>query len=131
MTLTEAPTKCKDDLLCGVNMVEDTDNMSDLEKKHIPVISARDSVKKDEWFEVTVEVGKYLEHPNETKHYIEFIELYADHTYLTRIDFTPEKAKPMVKVMVKLDHIHKKLRAFARCNIHGMWEGHKSLQLTH
>ncbi len=130
MTPAQSITKCEDDLFCGINMVKDMENMTDLEKKHIPVISAPKSIKKGECFEATVEIGKYLEHPNETMHYIEFIELYADHTYLARMDFTSRTTMPVMKVSLSLDHIHGKLRAFARCNLHGIWEGHAEISMT-
>lgn len=129
MTPAHAMTKCPDDLFCGVNMVEDLEQMTDLEKKHLPVISAPVSVNKGDCFEVTIEVGKLMEHPNEPGHYIEFIELYADHTYLARMDFTARSTCPVMKVCLSLDHVHSKLRAFGRCNMHGLWEGHAPIQV--
>ncbi len=129
MSLVHSSTKCEDDLFCGINMVQDMESITDLEKKHVPVISAPQRVNKGETFEVVVEVGKMLEHPNEASHYIEFIELYADHTYLCRMDFTSKTTDPIMKASVSLDHIHSKLRAFARCNLHGIWEGHSELSM--
>ncbi len=126
MTVT---AECKEDLFCGVNTVEDMDNMSDLEKKHFPVISAPKNVKSGEPFEVTVEVGKYMEHPAKPAHHIEFIELYAGHTYLARIDMT-EKITPVMKVQVTLDHGHGNLRAFEHCNMHGTWEGTAEIEVS-
>jgi superoxide reductase len=113
-----------------VNIVKDTDNMTDLEKKHLPVITAPESVKKGECFEVAVEVGKFMQHPNEPGHHIEFIELYADHTYLTRMEFTARMSCPVMKVCLSLDHIHSKLRAFAHCNLHGTWEGQTEIEIA-
>ena len=40
--------KCEEDLFCGVNVVKDIDNMTDLEKKHFPVITAPKSVREGE-----------------------------------------------------------------------------------
>ena len=122
--------KCEQDLFCGVNMVKDWDNMTDLEKKHLPVITAQKSVKKGEFFEVTVEVGKMMEHPNELGHFIDFVELYADHTYLARMDFTACRTRPIMKVCVSLDHTHGKLRAFTHCNLHGTWEGQAEIEVA-
>lgn len=122
--------QCEEDLFCGVNMVKDPENMTDLEKKHLPVISAPKSVKKGECFEVIIEVGKIMEHPNEPGHHVEFIELYADHTYLARMDLTARKTYPTMKVYMSLDHIHSKLRAFERCNLHGTWEGQAEIEVT-
>lgn len=124
--------KCEDNLFCGVNAA-DTDDpaaMSDLEKKHVPVISAPDSVQAGECFEVVVEVGKHLEHPIERGHYIHFVELYADETWLGRQEFTPVTTCPTAKFCVQLDHVHENLRAFEYCNLHGTWEGDKALTVT-
>ncbi len=126
-----AAQRCEDDLFCGVNTAgDDPQAMTDLQKKHVPVISAPDSVEKGECFEVTIEVGKHLAHPNERGHYIQFVELYADDTYLGRVHFTPVTTCPVAKFCVQLDHVHDKLRAFEFCNLHGVWEGEKALQVT-
>jgi superoxide reductase len=121
---------CAEDIFCGVNTVEDPGGATDLEKKHLPIITAPKSVKKDECFEVTVEVGKLLKHPNEPGHFIQFIELYAGDTYLARIDFTAKTTCPIMKVCVSLDHAHGKLRAFERCNLHGTWENDVDIEVT-
>ena len=118
----EVSKDCANDIFCGVNTVESFDSASDLEKKHLPIITAPESVNKGEPFEVTVEVGKLVPHPNEPKHFIEFIELYADDTYLTRLDLTAKNTNPILKASISLDHSHGKLRAFERCNLHGSWE---------
>ena len=94
------------------------------------IISAPKRVKKGECFEVTVEVGKLAEHPNQPAHYIEFVELYADHTYLARIDFTARSTCPVMKVCISLDHSHGRLRAFEHCNLHGTWEGGTDIEVT-
>jgi superoxide reductase len=123
-------TQCQSDLFCGVNKTKDTANMTDLEKKHHPVITAPSSVKSGQPFEVVIEVGKYMTHPNEPGHFIEFIELYADDTYLARMDFTAKTSMPVMKVSLALDHIHEKLRAFAHCNLHGTWQGDAQIEVT-
>jgi superoxide reductase len=117
-------------LFCGVNKAESPAEMTDLEKKHTPVITAPESVKKGECFEVKIEVGKLLAHPNETGHFIEFIELYADETYLGRADLTAVKTCPTTTFCVALDHVHKELRAYERCNLHGCWVGAKPIKVT-
>lgn len=129
-TNVETCVKCEEDLFCGVNTVKDCGQMTDLEKKHQPIITAPKSVRKGECFEVTVEVSKLMEHPNELGHYIEFVELYADHTYLSRMDFTARRTCPIMKTCVSLDHTHGKLRAFAHCNLHGTWEGQTEIEVT-
>jgi superoxide reductase len=122
--------ECEEDILCGVNVVEDVDEASDLEKKHLPIISAPRKVKRGQHAEVIIEVGKLLPHPNEPGHFIEFIELYAGDTYLARMDFTSKTTCPIMKTCVSLDHAHGKLRAFARCNLHGTWENDLDIEVT-
>lgn len=114
---------CEDDLFCGINKPKSdrVDAMSDLEKKHTPVIESPSKVKKGEPFEVLVEVGKYMKHPNENAHYIEWIELYSGDTFLARVDLVPRLTEPKAKFAVSLDHAHP-LVAKERCNLHGLWQ---------
>lgn len=39
-------------------------------EKHVPVIESPDKVKKGEFFEVKVSLGKEIAHPNTTEHHI-------------------------------------------------------------
>ncbi len=118
---------CKEDILCGVNTPEDPSNLTDLEKKHLPVITAPDRVGKDEVFTVTVEVGKLLAHPNEPGHFIEWVELYAGDTYLFRVNLSGSLSLPRISIPVKLSHAHGPLIAWAKCNLHGIWRGEKEI----
>jgi superoxide reductase len=114
---------CEEDLFCGLNKAktENIEDMTDLEKKHTPVISAPTKVKKGESFEVNIEVGKYLTHPNENAHFIEWIELFSGDTFLARVNLEPRLTVPQVKFVVSLDHEHA-LVAKERCNLHGVWK---------
>ncbi len=114
---------CEDDIFCGINAAKsgDVEEMSDLEKKHTPVIEAPAKVKKGEAFQVQVEVGKYMNHPNENAHFIEWIELFSGDTFLARIDLVPRLTEPKVTFTVALDHGHA-LVARERCNLHGQWQ---------
>jgi superoxide reductase len=120
--------KCEEDLFCGINSssASNPEEMNDLEKKHTPVIELSGSPKEGETFEVTVEVGKYLKHPNEHAHFIQWIELYSGDTFLGRVDFSSERSEPMATFTIKLDYMHP-LRALAHCNMHGTWESKKEL----
>lgn len=129
-SVSAAVVQCEENLFCGVNTVKDLGNMTDLEKKHLPIVTTRKSVCKNECFEVVVEVGRLMAHPNEPGHHIDFIELYADHTYLARIDFTARTTCPIMKVCLSLDHVHSRLRAFAHCNLHGTWECQAEIKVT-
>jgi superoxide reductase len=118
------------ELFVGVNEPEDLENPSDLEKKHMPVIEAPDSVKVGECFEVKVEVGRLLEHPNEHNHFIQFINLYADDTFLARADFTAVATCPVATLNVALQHPAEELRVYERCNLHGTWVGRKPIKVN-
>jgi superoxide reductase len=130
MCAAEGAGKAGDELFTGVNKPADMDNMTDLEKKHHPVISAPDKVQAGECFEVVVEVGKLLEHPNQRAHFIQFVELYADEVYLGRQDFTAESTCPVAKFCVSLTQSFSTLRAFDYCNLHGAWEGDKAIEVA-
>lgn len=117
------------DLFSGVNTPLDTNNLIDLEKKHMPVISAPATGKIGQPISVTVEIGKLLAHPNELGHHIEWLDIYEDKLYLARVDFAAGRVSPKATFELTL----KKgglLRAFASCNLHGIWEGCKEIQLS-
>jgi len=120
---------CEADILCGVNLPKDINNPTELEQKHLPVISAPDSVKRNEGFAVTVELGKSVAHPNETGHFIEWIELYSGDTFLFRATLSGSLSEPKATIPVKLTHAHGPLKAWGKCNIHGLWEGTKDIQV--
>lgn len=104
----------------SINSVKDMENMSDLEKKHVPMIHVSGTPKQDELFEVTVWVGEELAHPMEMEHHIEFIDLYLDDMFIARCDLTSQYTYPKACFNIKLDHPGN-LRAFERCNMHGDW----------
>lgn len=121
---------CEEDILCGINKPtsDDPEEMDVLEKKHAVIINAPDEIERSDFFEVEVKVGEYKEHPNELGHFIEWIELYHGDTFLTRLDLTPEKTNYFLKTKIKISYQHP-LRARAKCNLHGIWEGEKSIKI--
>jgi superoxide reductase len=125
--VNEEAKTCEADPSCGVKSAKDPANATDFEKKHTPVIKAPDTVKKGEFFDVTVEVGKVVPHPNEPGHFIQWIELYSGDTFLARADLTPTMTDSVATLSVRLDHLHQ-LSAVARCNLHGAWVGMKDLK---
>jgi len=118
------------DLFAGVNRPADPSNLADLEKKHLPVIDAPDEVEAGKCFTVNVEVGKLLAHPNETGHFIQFIDLYAGDTYLARVDFAGVTTCPKATFCVALEKDLGSLRAYERCNLHGVWVEEKAIKVT-
>lgn len=127
--MPEAKYTCEQDILCGVNMPKDMKAMTELEQKHLPVITAPDKVKRDEIFVVTIEVGKYKAHPNEPGHFIEWIELYSGDTFLVRVSLAGAVSVPKVTIPVKLTHAHGPLKAWGKCNLHGLWEAIKDIEV--
>ncbi|OUJ19363.1 Desulfoferredoxin [Methanonatronarchaeum thermophilum] len=117
-------------LLDGVNKPEtqEVEDMTVLEKKHSVVIEAPNKIGKEKKFKVVVKVGEHMEHPNEPGHFFEWIELYADDTFLSRIHLTPEKTHHKLITEIKLNE-PTKLVGRARCNIHGVWEGEKQIKI--
>ena len=114
-------------LFDGINKVKDEAAPTDLEKKHTPVITSPDKVAAGACFEVTVEIGKLLAHPNEVGHYIGWIELYAGDVLLARQSLAAVRTCPALKVCVNLDKRLGDLRALTYCNLHGTWEDTKKI----
>lgn len=111
-----------------VKSIENPDELTTLEKKHIPVIDAPDKVKKGEFFEVTLKMGPEIEHPVEPGHFIQYVDLYANYYHLGRAHFTPEM-KPEVTFRIKLEESCT-LRAYELCNLHGQWEAAKDIEVV-
>ncbi len=90
-------------------------------RKHTPVVEAPESVKPGEWFDVKVTVGKDIAHPNTREHWIEYVELWAGDFLVARADFQSERAASEVTFRVKLEETST-LKAYAYCNLHGLWQ---------
>ncbi len=115
------------DLFAGVNAPLDPANLTDLEKRHLPVITAPDTVKAGECFDVIVEVGKLLPHPSERAHFIQVIELCAGPVTLARFSPTAVVTTPVLKASIRLSRNLGPLRARGVCNLHGIWESTKDV----
>lgn len=112
----------------SINSVKDLQNMSDLEKKHVPMIHVEGTPAAGETFPVTVWVGEQLSHPNEADHHIEFIDLYLDDKFVARCDLTWGVTEPKVTFNISIDSSGT-LRAYERCNLHGDWTYSIGLEL--
>ena len=116
-------------------------------EKHVPVIEAPDSVKKGEFFQVTVIVGKDIEHPNKTEHHIRWIDVYflpegekfpyqvgkaeftAHGESVQGVDTSTIYTNAQVILNFKTDKPGAILAA-SYCNIHGLWQGEKKVSVT-
>ena len=115
-------------------------------EKHVPAIEAPDQVKADEFFEVKVSLGKEIAHPNTTEHHIRWINLYfhpEGEKYpfeIGHFEFNahgeavagPNKGSVythhQVTAAMKIGKAGT-LHAIALCNIHGLWESSKAIQV--
>ena len=118
----------------GINRVKNPQNETELEKLHVPVITAPAKVKAGENFTVNVAVGKTL-HPMGPQHWIEYLQVsignepagtvtYRSHGYL----------KPQNTFTVTLDPALKgknvSLVATLKCNLHGVWQHYVNVEVV-
>ncbi len=108
-------------------------------EKHVPVIEVPLTVKKGEFFKVTVTVGKEIAHPNKTEHHIRWISVYF-HPDGEKFPYQIAKAEfgahgesvqgpdtstvythPEVVINFKTDKPGT-IYASSYCNIHGLWQ---------
>ena len=112
-------------------------------EKHVPVI---DIEKKGENTEISVSVGKEIQHPNTTEHHICWIEVYLlpkDEKFpylIARSEFGAHGAsvqgansstvytQPEVKLSFKTEKAGT-LYALSYCNIHGVWTNSVELEI--
>jgi len=115
-------------------------------EKHVPVIEGPDIVKADEMFEVKVTIGKEISHPNTTEHHIRWISVFFKPEgdkfayQVAHCEFAAhgESVEGPNKGPVYTHHettvglkINKPGILFASClcNIHGLWENSKTINL--
>jgi superoxide reductase len=115
-------------------------------EKHVPVIECPEEVAADEMFDVIVTLGKEVAHPNTTEHHIRWIQIYfkpEDDKFTYQVgnfEFTAhgESVEGADKGPVYTNHsavgrikINKSgtLLATALCNIHGLWESSKAIEV--
>lgn len=120
-------------LFCGINIPKDLANLSDMEKKHLPVIEAPDEVKAGEPFQATIKIGE-ITHVSEEAHHIQWIDVYFGQNFYTRIELTPAFTCPEVTVSLvrhgKGTHKAGNMRVIERCNLHGLWESTKEIKVV-
>lgn len=115
-------------------------------EKHIPAIEMPDKVKKGEFFKVTVTVGKEIAHPNTTEHHIRWIDIYFNPEeekfpyQIGRFNFMvhgesvngPNSSTIYTHPEVTLSFKTEKpgaIYASSYCNIHGLWQNSKKIEL--
>lgn len=115
-------------------------------EKHIPVIDAPSTIKKGEVFKVNVTVGKAIAHPNTTAHHIRWAAAFflpdgekfpydigrcefSSHGESTQgADTSSVYTNPEALFNFKTDKSGTIL-ATSYCNIHGLWESSKRVEV--
>lgn len=99
------------------------------DSKHTPKITAPDSVKRGQWFDVTVNIGAGGEHPSLSEHAIRYIALYINTAEISRVYLHPVYSFPKVTFTIALDS-GGSLRAIAEPNHSAGWEAAKKIAVT-
>ena len=124
-----APDKCP---VCGapkaafeekddaIKTAQDENKLSELEKKHIPVIKVVKTcgLISEGCQDVHVKMGE-IQHPMKAEHYIVHIDFYIDKEFISRVILTPDKLNPAVALHLKAQS--GKLSVIELCNLHGAW----------
>ena len=97
--------------------------------KHTPKIVAPDSVKRGEWFTVTVSVGAGGQHPSLSEHFVRYIALYKDTVEIARVYLHPVYSLPMVTLTIALDE-GGSLRAVEEPTHSSAWEATKKITVV-
>ncbi len=116
-------------------------------EKHVPVIELPAQIRPDEFFEVKVNIGQEVPHPNTTDHHIQYITLYFHpegdkYTYdvghfifnshgqsVNGPDKGPVYTHHGISAWMKTNRPGM-LYAVSQCNIHGLWESSREVQLA-
>jgi len=95
--------------------------------KHSPRIEAPDSVRRGEWFNVTVSVGDPgSRHPSLQEHFVRYIALYKDSLEISRVYLHPVYSAPVVTFTIALDE-GGSLRALEEPTHSAAWETAKKI----
>ena len=115
-----APKTAFEEKQDAIKTPKDVNNLTELEKKHIPVITL---VKKcglipEGCQDVHVKMGE-IQHPMQPEHYIIHIDFYIDNEFISRVILTPDKLNPAAALHLKA--ATGKLSVIELCNLHGAW----------
>ncbi|NIO45013.1 MAG: desulfoferrodoxin [Candidatus Aenigmarchaeota archaeon] len=108
---------------------------SALKEKHVPVIKVPERTEPGKDFEVIINVGENVPHPNTVEHHIKWIQVFAeveDRAYnpvhVATFDLGPTFAEPKVKFKMKLEK-PAILIVLGYCNLHGIWESSVKIEV--
>jgi superoxide reductase len=96
--------------------------------KHTPKLTAPPSVKRGEWFPVTISVGAGGAHPSLQEHFVRYIALYKDTVEVARVYLHPVYSAPTVTLTVALDE-GGTLRAVEEPTHSAAWEAVQKIEV--
>jgi len=102
---------------------------SAVDPKHTPKIVAPDTVKRGQWFDVTITVGTGGEHPSLGEHFVRYIALYINSAEISRAYLHPVFSYPKVTFTIALDE-GGVLRAVEEPTHSAAWESSKPITVT-
>ncbi len=105
----------------GLLELKNRENPTPMEMGHVPAIETVPQVRKNEWFDVNVRVGFMKEHPSHAEHWITFIKLMVDGTYVAKSEFEVggiSSSSALFRIRIAETGL---LHAVAHCNLHGTW----------
>jgi superoxide reductase len=102
---------------------------SSFDPKHTPKIVAPDSVKRGQWFDVTIHVGAGGDHPSLAEHFVRYIAIYKDTAEIARVYLHPVFSFPKVTLTIALDE-GGSLRAIAEPTHSAAWEVSKRITVV-
>jgi superoxide reductase len=98
---------------------------SAVDPKHTPKIVAPDTVKRGQWFDVTISV----EHPSLGEHFVRYIALYINSAEISRAYLHPVFSFPKITFTIALDE-GGVLRAVEEPTHSAAWEASKPITVT-
>ena len=115
-------------------------------EKHVPVIEAADKVKKGELVKLEITVGKEIPHPNTTEHHIAWATVFFHPKgekfpyQIGKFEFSTHGESALGPNMSTV-YAHSEVTAVFKtdkpgtilassyCNIHGLWQSSKKIEV--
>ncbi|CAH2214109.1 class II SORL domain-containing protein [Tepidibacter aestuarii] len=108
-------------------------------EKHVPVIHLPENIEKDKEFDLRVSVGDEIKHPNTLDHHIGWIKVFFKGendkfpVEIANFNFSAHgesnnSTEPVGITSVKLGKSGT-IHALSYCNIHGLWENSKCIEV--
>jgi len=97
------------------------ENPTEEEKMHTPLLTISrqsNTISDNGCIDIQIKVGE-IEHEMTSEHFIEFIDIYIDRTYVMRAALTPKRAYPLISTC--LNAASGRLAVISHCNVHGNW----------